>query len=266
MTPNILVFCHRSEGTGKSVSALNLAYEWAQAGINTLIIDLDPDAPLTQIVLRGMALTQQSLPDLSLLDQLNAHQWMLGEQAITAESLGLPVCEHLWLLPGKLGFMAEDAQVQMHQLKQRLQAQADALAKIQRIIIDTPPNLDPWVINALQAAQILVIPFIPDMDQVLDTRSWMHLVKQISQRHNPQVQTLLLPTHWRKKDAEQEQVLHELGEHFGHEILLRGIREHASIREAAAKGQSLQKAAPQSLGAFDYHLFAEALEVYLGAS
>lgn len=149
MTATILLVANQKGGVGKTTTVLNLSAALAQSGQKTLMVDLDPQASLTL--------------NLGFDDEENNLANVLGiTERGTKEIREIiqPLSAYLDIAPGdillsrtELGLVVRAARE--YQFQRALQP---VLAQYQYILIDAPPSLGLLVVNALMAAQWVLVP------------------------------------------------------------------------------------------------------------
>jgi chromosome partitioning protein len=241
----VLVVTNRKGGTGKTSSAVNIAAELANQHQRVLLIDLDTQghcalglgvkavqgSPTVHSFFLGNnklkdALQQTSWPDLSL---------------IPAD----PLFDHGSGMPGD--FLLRDA----------LQAEGlhDAY---DYIILDTPPSLDALLMNALCAANRVLVPFVPHFLAGEGVRQLARvLFRVVSKGLNEELKLLgFLPVMMDLRIGQHKQVIERIAHQFGAERLLTGIRNDIRVVEAFSVGKPVHAYAAKSRAAQDYALAA----------
>ncbi len=157
--PVTIAIAHHAGGVGKTTLTLNLGYALAAAGRRTLIVDLDPQADLSERL--GLTPAAPTLAGV-LVGRVQgppARRTCLWEG----------VEAHFDLVPGELSEMA-DVEVQLMALQMREQRLSRALAPLRRhydiLLLDCPPNLSLLTTNALWAADGVIIP-VQSQDKAL---------------------------------------------------------------------------------------------------
>ncbi len=145
----VLAVANQKGGVGKTTTAINLATSIAIAGYRVLLVDVDPQANLTS----GVGLKGQRAADGTVYEALVTDGNPAGFVMPTA-------IDRLWLMPADRQLTgAEIELVTMPERERRLQSVLDPLrAEFDYIFIDCPPSLGLLTLNALVAADGVVIP------------------------------------------------------------------------------------------------------------
>ena len=145
----IIAITNQKGGVGKTTTAINVASSLALAGQRVLLVDVDPQSNLTSGVgLKGLRATGGTIYE-ALLTEAAAETFLLDTQI-----------ENLTLIPADRGLTgAEIELVALPERERRLQRVVDPLrARFDHIFIDCPPSLGLLTLNALVAADAVLIP------------------------------------------------------------------------------------------------------------
>lgn len=152
-------------GCGKTVTALNLGAGLARKGYQVLIVDLDPQAPIAP----GLGATFSEEDGQDLLPIADA----IKERKL--ESIIVPTpTENLFVAPGDTSLDAQALQRKPHSTLRR--ALAAVTQPFDFILLDTPPNLDLVTLNALMAADWLILPCDVDKESLMSLKRTLEVV------------------------------------------------------------------------------------------
>ena len=249
---SVIAFANQKGGVAKTTSTLNLGVALVEKGLKVLAVDLDPQGNLT--------MSQGWNPDeieRSMFDVL-VHKLPITEIVRTSE---LDVAVSSIDLAG--------AELALASMIGRERALEKALAPVREtydyILIDTPPSLGLLTINALVAANGVIVPV---QCEYLSLRGLVQLentLSMIRENLNPRVQIQgILPTMFDKRLLHSREAVEILRENFGDLVLNTKIRKTIRYAEAPVKGQSVLKYDPSGEAASMYRDLAK--EVLNGAS
>lgn len=254
---NIIAIANRKGGSGKTTTAVNLGTEWARRGYKTLLIDLDTQSHASIGLGCGEFKMNQRGIHKVLYDRQNPSDLNLSE-LIQSTSIN-----NLSLIPGDTDIDESKKINDLYYLKNLL-----SLPVIQnsydRVIIDTPPTLDSFLISALISSQGVLVPFVPHYLAQVGVKQLARLFYHIAVQYNSGMKLLgLIPIMYDRRLNLHKAVINELSKQFGQKKLLRGIRNNIALAEAFAQGMPVTAYKHKSSGAMDYYLLAEEVELLL---
>jgi chromosome partitioning protein len=179
----ILAVSNRKGGTGKTTTAVNLAAEFAAQGHPTLLIDLDTQGHAGL----GVGVTQSSV-------QTTIHRLFASGGSFDIDSaIHTTVYPNLWLIPADHDFTNMKSTQDLGLLNHTLRQPAIG-GRFEYIILDTPPALDILLINAMAAANGVLIPLVPHYLAAEGVQQLSRLFVKIATGVNPHLKLLgLLP-------------------------------------------------------------------------
>jgi chromosome partitioning protein len=248
----VLAFANQKGGVAKTTTTLNLGVALREHGLRVLCIDLDPQGNLT--------MSQGLNPDTierSMFDVL-VHRMPI-DQVIETREIDIAVAS-IDLAGAELALSSQIG---------RERALEKALAPVRDrydfILIDTPPSLGLLTINALVAADGVIVPV---QCEYLSLRGLVQLentLTMIRENLNPHVEIQgILPTMFDKRLLHSREAVEILKENFGDLVLNTKIRKTVRYAEAPVKGQSVLAYDPRGDAASMYRDLAK--EVLDGAS
>lgn len=246
----IIAISNQKGGIGKTTTATALTEALSIAGYSVLLIDADTqgnatatagiigtDAPTLREVLTGTTPAEAAIvPSLSLRVDI------------------LPSSPMLAAIDKELG----DAPGREYRMKETIAEQA---AAYDFIIIDTPPALGTLTVNALTAADYLIIPTTADNYALMGIGQLYQTVRAVQKYCNPtlKIAGILITRHSGRTVLSRElaEAVEETAAAMGTHAFLAAIREGVAVREAQARRMGLFQHAPDSKPAADYRDFTD---------
>jgi chromosome partitioning protein len=250
----VIAICHQKGGVGKTTTALALGACFVERGIRTLVVDLDPQANLTfNTGLKpdkvpfsvAEALTREAAPARAVMESN-----LPGLAIIPSNASMLDIGRRLYQIPD-------------YEFLLRRALQEDVLKDYAVVLLDCPPSVGPLTINALTAADLLVIPTQCEYFSIQALTDLFELVSVIRDRTNPTLTYRLLVTMFDGRGKFHAKMLEQLRDYFQEGLLSTVIGFDTKLREAQAAGLPITIHAPHSRGADQYRQLAEELTPYV---
>jgi chromosome partitioning protein len=223
----VLAVVNQKGGVGKTTTSVNLAAAFAQAGRKVLLIDLDPQGNATM----GSGVDKRTLARTVYHVLLG-----LGELAgirTRAERGGYDLVPANRELAG--------AEVELVGLQARETRLKSALERVESeyefILIDCPPSLSLLTVNALTAAQRVLIPMQCEYYALEGLSDLVGTIKRVRAHLNPQLEIAgLLRTMYDPRNTLSQQVSQQLEEHFGDKVYRTMVPRNVRLAEAPSHG------------------------------
>ena len=260
---NVITIINHKGGVGKTTTAINLGFALAKTDKRVLLIDLDPQANLTESLggiggqsIYGTLLDQYPLPIqmryIEPMDQMVKTIHKQGEY------------KSIHYIPSELNLSGAESELQNTPAREFVLL--DKLEAIKNdydiVIIDAPPSLGLLTTNALIAATHVIIPVqaqylaLNGFSKILE---FIELVKR--PRLNPGLKILgALITQYDSRKVLNKQIEAALRQEYDGQVFETVIRDNVALAEAPTQGRSIFEYAPISNGAKDYDALAK--EVY----
>jgi len=243
----IVAIANQKGGVGKTTTAINLASCVAEAGHRVLLIDMDPQGNSSS----GVGFERD-------LCEVSIYQALTGENTID-EIVYATEYENLLLVPSTTDLAG--AEIELVDQAEREFILRDALENMERpfdfVILDCPPSLGLITVNALVAADTVLVPI---QTEYYALEGLGHLLRTISLIHdhlNPKLALEgILLTMYDARTNLSEQVADEVHEHFGELVFQTVIPRNVKLSEAPSFGQPIINYDRSSRGSKSYRDFA----------
>ncbi len=241
----VIAFANQKGGVAKTTTTLNLAVAFAEEGHRVLCCDLDPQGNLTM----SQGIDPDSLEE-SMFDVL-AHGLEI-RQVIHAREVDVAVSS-IDLAGAEI---AMSTQIGRERTLQK--ALADVRADYDFIFIDTPPSLGLLTINALTAADRVIVPVQCEYLSMRGLAQLQNTLRMVQENLNPGVEIEgILPTLFDTRTVHAKEAIEILEESFGDRVFASRIRKTIRFAEAPVQGMSVLKYDPDGLAAHAYRRLAK---------
>lgn len=235
-----IALINQKGGTGKTTTAINAGAGLAAMGKSVLLIDLDPQANLTQSVgIRSQGLTR------------TVYELLKGETTIEAAAIkrgGLKV------IPSTLDLSGAEIELSATAGREVLLREAlDGLKGFDYILIDCPPSLGLLSLNALTTAQEVYIPMQTEYLALQGLSRLIEVVEIVRKRLNRGLEISgIIATRFDSRKNLNREVVEKIRGYFGSKVFKTVIRDNIALAEAPSYAQTIFEYAPRSYGAEDY--------------
>jgi chromosome partitioning protein len=243
--PDVIAFANQKGGVAKTTTTLNLAVAFAESGYRVLCIDLDPQGNLTMSQGIDPDKVEHSLYDVLVNDMPISEIIVKREIDIAVASIDLAGAE-----------IAMSTKIGRERTLEK--ALKEVAADYDFVCIDTPPSLGLLTINALTAANKVIVPVQCEYLSMRGLVQLQNTLRMIQENLNPDVRIEgILPTMLDTRTIHAKEAVEILEENFGDLVFRSRIRKAIKFAEAPVKGASVLKYDSESSAAGYYRELAK---------
>ncbi|MBI2848927.1 MAG: AAA family ATPase [Chloroflexi bacterium] len=248
-----IAVANQKGGTAKTTTTVNLGSALGERGKRVLLVDMDPQGSL------GVGC---GLNDGSGLEKTVYHV-LLG--SATVAEVVVPIRLNIDLAPANIFLSAAEFQlINKHRREDKLKNSLLAVKEVyDYILIDCPPSLGLLTVNALSAADEVLIPMSCDFYSMVGVTLLLDTVREIQREVNPGLKIMgVLATRHDSRTLHSREVLEKTRTDLGSQVRIfqAVIKESVRFKESPIVGQSVLEYASDTDGAKAYRLLAEEVE------
>jgi chromosome partitioning protein len=240
-------------GVAKTTSTLSLGAALAELNHRVLLVDLDPQANLSLAL--GLETGEAEITSANVLI----------EQVPVKSAIRRTDVANLDLLPSNSRIESAEQYLPMRSnylstLRNALVASALAY---EYILLDCPPALGAITLNALSAADLLIIPTQAEYFSAYALRNMMGSIRRIRQESNPNLAYRILVTLLDRRNRTHRNIFEQLQTTFGQGVFTTVIEIDTKLRESPIAGMPITQYRPTSRGSQQYRVLAQELTEYV---
>ena len=248
--PEIIVVANQKGGVGKTTTSINLAAALQRINYKTLLVDLDSQGNATSASGLNRSIEKASVYDV-LMGLKN-----IEDCFVTSQHDGFT------LLPSNSDLMA--AEIELLNTNNRESVLKEKINSISRefdyILIDSPPSMNILTLNALAAANEIIIPVQCEYYALEGMSGLLESIYKIKETINPNLQIKgVLRTMFDSRNSLSVEVSAQLKKYFGEKLFWTFIPRNVRLAEAPSHGMSAVSYDPECLGSKAYLSLAKEL-------
>lgn len=237
----VIAILNQKGGVGKTTTAINLGAYLSKAGKSVLLVDFDPQGNATS----GLGFDKHTAP-VTTLD-------VLSDNTVVSKAIYETATPNLFIMPANAGLATAEIDLVSKDKREFMLKNALKSLDYDYILIDCPPALGLLTINALTAADELLIPVQSEYYALEGLSQLLSVMQKVKQGLNPSLELLgVVVTMFDSRTSLSEQVHAELKKHFDTKLFKTIIPRNIKLAEAPSHGKPVVDHDKWSKGARAY--------------
>ncbi len=218
--PKVIAVSNQKGGVAKTTTCLNLGMALSQLNQRVLLVDFDVQANLTV--------------SLGYPSKGSFYEALTSDQDAAVPSVIQTAFPNLWLLPADNKMVLLDKEyLRLDRFEHRLKSRLEAIPHpYDYILIDTPPSVGFFTLNALTAAQMAIIPCQCDFFSTQGVEQIIKVIRLVKGKTNPEIDFRVLTTMYDARSAASKTISTKLKEIYGARVFASIIALDSKIRES----------------------------------
>ena len=244
----IIAMCNQKGGVGKTTTTINLGAALAEYGRHVLLVDFDPQGSLSV----GLGVNPHTLPS-------SIYNLLMGQDISIDEVINETNVPGLHILPSNIDLSAAEIQLVSEVAREQtlLRLLEAVRSRYDVILIDCAPSLGLLTINALTAADRVIMPLECEFFALRGIALLTDTIAKVQDRLNQQLEILgILGTMYDPRTLHSREVLERVVQAFGDQVFHSVIRRTVKFPETNVAGEPITTYAPTSPGAEAYRSLA----------
>ncbi len=235
LKPRVLVMANQKGGVGKTTTAINLGTALAAIGERVLIIDLDPQGNAST----GLGIDRKNRVT-------SSYDMLIGERSLSDVIVPTAV-PRLFIVPSTMDLLGVELEIagdsdRSFKLRKALQAysasEGDRNGAVSYVLVDCPPSLNLLTINALAAADAVVVPLQCEFFALEGLSQLLTTVEQVRKTLNPALAIHgIVLTMFDPRNSLAGQVVADVRAHMGDKVYETVIPRNVRVSEAPSHGK-----------------------------
>jgi chromosome partitioning protein len=245
----IIAMCNQKGGVGKTTTTINLGAALAEYGRKVLLVDFDPQGSLSV----GLGVNPYDI-DKSVYDLIMDRSVTLDDVVLKSNVPGLDI------VPSNIDLSAAEVQLVTEVAREQIltRALAPAVADYDFVIIDCQPSLGLLTVNALTAADGVIVPMEAEFFALRGVAMLVETIQKVQDRLNPGLEIDgLVATMFDSRTVHSREVLARLVEAFDEKVFHTAIARTVRFPETTVAGEPITTFATSSGGAYSYRQLAK---------